>query len=102
MSHWGKVPPALQCYILPFPPCTYFPSDINGRGILREDKGSTRRNGKGEPFPGLLGDGYQAQHLGEVIMFLYLHWSLSKHSIEDSSNEMVDIHVCLAGMQVLC
>lgn len=46
----GKVLPALHCSVLPFPPCTYFPSDITGR--IR----SAHSTGKGEPFPGYLSD----------------------------------------------
>lgn len=72
----GKVLPALHCYILPFPPCTYFSCDINGRGIPLEGKGST-----GEPFPGQLPDDiYQTQDLAEVVIFLFLHRSLNKYS----------------------
>lgn len=66
---------------MPFPPCTYFPSDITGRGILQEDKGSTWCRGRGKPFPEYLSsDVYQIQDLGEVVLFLFLRCSLSKYS----------------------
>ena len=77
----GKVLPAPLCCILPFPPCAYFCSDISGRGIRREGKGSAHRSGAGQPFPERLsGDADQTHDLGEALTLPFPRHSLSKHS----------------------